>query len=669
MMVYNVYVFYRTIIYRIESDLMSSRQSPINKPRTDFAAEGQARFDTKYATANFFDAILNESNFSGLNLAGIDFARAKFNKALLTRTDLYACNLTGAYLANANLVGANLATANLNRAVLNNANLTGASLVGANLKNIEFNENTRFPSIERFMDAINMSTALRTRLEREAQNGHPPTELPQYTNFNRGYFTKVNLSGTVISRKKFRLSVFLGANMSSVTAVGTDFSDAVLASANFNGANLRGANLRGADLTGANLQDAILINADLTGAILNGTNLTRTILYSAILDDVDLSEAILGGTEFSDADTDYARTIQYNNRTIFPMMADIDLNTQFSFSPELEEFIINQNRGDQTPQAEPQDRLEYQMAIHNLYRKIDKDAYQNALRNVLNKRYIELNEDDRILEPKDIKKMIERIIDEYYDARVDDPRNAKEKLERIMNKFKLSAYSHNKETLRSITNSLTYMSIQSPEFKKLYVQTFIKDCSEAYNDVANPELQMSCVDGIIERFIMTIGYTARDLCLDEMAMSDICKKDEYNAIIVALHLKKPDLNMLIQEWNEVFLETDVAQQMSTPQIRANFVAFMREHLEPSGFSETQINKIVEEKAEELKTIFERKSFGGWRTPIRSRSRRNRRTGTASRRKKTPERGPKGRATARRRRARGALWAPSITLPPHQYGSP
>jgi hypothetical protein len=56
------------------------------------------------------------------------------------------------------------------------------------------------------------------------------------------------------------------------------------------------------------------------------------------------------------------------------------------------------------------------------------------------------------------------------------------------------------DTRDSIFYALTYVSTQSPDFQKMYTETFIKDCMQAYNGAGG----MTCVLGALERMLFSL---------------------------------------------------------------------------------------------------------------------------------------------------------------------
>jgi len=103
--------------------------------------------------------------------------------------------------------------------------------------------------------------------------------------------------------------------------------------------------------------------------------------------------------------------------------------------------------------------------------------------------------------PNYINDTINRIINES-----DEPEEIKtvqrNGLQRIMNE-RLNGIEYNylsPNVKNSIFNCLNYVKLQSPIFKKTYVETFIKDCVQAYDSVNG----MSCATGALERIVFSL---------------------------------------------------------------------------------------------------------------------------------------------------------------------
>ncbi len=125
-------------------------------------------------------ANLNGANLSGTNLnrgafSGIDLSSANLSNAYLGSAYLSGANLSGANLSGAALMGADLGYKEivdgrgaiigyLNGANLSGANLSHVNLSCADLKNISWDEDTKWEDVEGLETAVNVPEALKQQL-------------------------------------------------------------------------------------------------------------------------------------------------------------------------------------------------------------------------------------------------------------------------------------------------------------------------------------------------------------------------------------------------------------------------------------------------------------------------------------------------------------------------
>jgi surface protein len=112
--------------------------------------------------------------------------------------------------------------------------------------------------------------------------------------------------------------------------------------------------------------------------------------------------------------------------------------------------------------------------------------------------------------PEFIKTTIEKMIKDAFliDATTSEEEQSKKKLldglERIMGqRLNRVEYKDKSPDVRdSIFYSLTYANMQSPKFKRMYVQSFIEDCVNAYENVSGNN--MTCAAGALERIVFSL---------------------------------------------------------------------------------------------------------------------------------------------------------------------
>ncbi len=237
---------------------------PSTLPRLDQATlEIAARKHEMFRAARLGGAraVLAYHDLSGLSLVGRDFSHA----------DLTGCDLMQAAMANSKfdyaiMFGANMTGCDLHGASLVRADLRGVCLRGANL-----------------VDADMTGADLREKLigftgEKEASYASDAKPRPTDT-------SEADLSGANLTQSR----------LSGITAINSNFRDAILKDstlvhADLQGANFCGANLENSDLTKCDLRGAQFHNAILVDANLEKANLQQADLAGA------LTNAVAGAT-------------------------------------------------------------------------------------------------------------------------------------------------------------------------------------------------------------------------------------------------------------------------------------------------------------------------------------------------------------------------------------
>ena len=143
------------------------------------------------------------------------------------------------------------------------------------------------------------------------------------------------------------------------------------------------------------------------------------------------------------------------------------------------------------PRAEPR-RLAFE--IHDFMEKIDLDKLNDFL-----SRIIRLDERQIQYYDENIKEFIEEKLTEIVQT------SELEKFMKDINtiKTRIRSIKLNKKIKLSIIYSLLFVANQPREFKQLYVESFFKDCLEAYNGPSSQNT-LSCPKGVIERLITSM---------------------------------------------------------------------------------------------------------------------------------------------------------------------
>jgi hypothetical protein len=128
----------------------------------------------------------------------------------------------------------------------------------------------------------------------------------------------------------------------------------------------------------------------------------------------------------------------------------------------------------------------------------------------------------------------------------------KPQLTDILNKLELATNTRNDiENKNFMGKIVKFISTLYPEFKTQYMRKVITDCSTAYGlseedkGYVYDKNNISCPDGIIERFIMSLGYVAMQL--DSKNGPVI-----YKEIIKAFEKSSPaiDISKLFEDWSK-----------------------------------------------------------------------------------------------------------------------
>ena len=120
-----------------------------------------------------------------------------------------------------------------------------------------------------------------------------------FDNWEKAFFSRINLPGTDLRDAKLQGAHLLGANFQGTDLQGANLQGANLLFANLQGADLHRVNFQGADLQSANLKGAELPGANLRYSRLRGANFQGANLRHAQLQGADLPYAIFQGADLS----------------------------------------------------------------------------------------------------------------------------------------------------------------------------------------------------------------------------------------------------------------------------------------------------------------------------------------------------------------------------------
>ncbi|NES20502.1 MAG: NACHT domain-containing protein [Symploca sp. SIO3E6] len=151
------------------ADLRGSKLRGADLSRTELRTANIIGADL--SRANLSSANLNATKLSGANLNATKISGANLNSAKLSGANLIGAELGGVYLIGASLRGTDFRGANLRGAKLRDANLSSANLSRANLsstdlRNISWDEDTKWENVKGLETAINVPETLLRELGR-----------------------------------------------------------------------------------------------------------------------------------------------------------------------------------------------------------------------------------------------------------------------------------------------------------------------------------------------------------------------------------------------------------------------------------------------------------------------------------------------------------------------
>jgi hypothetical protein len=158
--------------------------------------------------------------------------------------------------------------------------------------------------------------------------------------------------------------------------------------------------------------------------------------------------------------------------------------------------------------------------------------------------------------------------------------------------------------------------IADEEFAQTYLSMFINDCHHAYNYDASedPDINISCPKGIIERFYFMVGNAAFAICPEECP--DTEHRKLYDKLKILFGKKMIDKNALLQEWGKR-LEEDTPEyaefkKLSEDKRRKDFIDFMTEKYKEAGIYNDKVQAEIEAEADKYEYIFksDEPAFGG-----------------------------------------------------------
>lgn len=414
----------------------------------------------------------------------------------------------------------------------------------------------------------------------------------QGANLSGANLNGMDFSGKNMENCKLKLCDLVNAKFNNVSATGAEFMYS----------DLTGAEFIDAELSETSFQRAILIGANFSGADMNDISLDNADMTRANVSNANLLNAVVDGTNMQD--------IIYNNFTEFPFLDDAINVPEGLFEFEDEEI-----------DEEPPQGVAFE--IHNVFQNIDMDKYREIVKTVAKESGPRGRHDIA-----SIKRVFEAIIVRNFP--MNNRALAKTKLDAILQRLQNSGKLNQDAVMKLVSDTIEFVLDQPTEFRVFYVTSFIQDCYHAYSQPSGQPYQteqgMSCVKGIVERFVWIVGDAAQAMCTETCTPL-------YQQLLNVFGKSKLDLNELTQQWNSEVLETDAFHNKANKtkeQVKQSFIQYMKDKYSAVGMWIPSIQALVEKRADELDYAFEGRMFGGRRL----RNRRNLRKKTARKYRKS-----------------------------------
>jgi uncharacterized protein YjbI with pentapeptide repeats len=462
-------------------------------------------------------------------------------------------------------------------------------------------------------------------------------------NFSGANLSRANLSGSDLSRANLRGADLRGANLTRAHLNDAHLNDAHLEGANLTNASLNDAHLEGAHLEGANLQGAELNSAILTGAHLEGAILIDAILNRANLQDshlnranltrASLNDTFLNGAHLEDAILIDALGTPNYERVVRAL--SVREQQAAAFQQAVQQAIAFQEAEaarqptpaaavrqptpaaavrQPTPAAAAHQGRAYE--IHNYFEMLPEEEITKFLQNF--NRHTELNQ-----------KTIQSFATSSSEQSLFTPLlnfidNSELFIEKEKNKQNLNRtltivtpYRGFNDKRDLLNSTIEFVSKQSDDFIEQYIQILIDDCLNAYGHGGQ-----SCVKGMFERIVTTLGEVAKTLTKD---------KNQENETYKTLKYLFPQINFveLVQEWAATYLEggekEEELRSLTEERKKAHFINFMETKY--GGLLNETIRRKILEEAKKYQDIgvFERMAFGRRKGNKKTRRRINKNT--------------------------------------------
>ena len=414
-------------------------------------------------------------------------------------------------------------------------------------------------------------------------------------NFSNAILNNANLSNAILNNANFSEADLSGANLNETILLRTNLSNAILNNAIFThsflmGADLSGANLTRADLTDANLTRANLNQANFSEAILNNAIFIYSMLIRANLTDANLTSANLTSTNLTRANLTRANLTRADLTGANLTRADLtgaNLTGANLTRAVLTDAVLTDVIG--IPELQPQHGVAFE--IHNAFDKIQKikDEYLNI---------INITDNTPLTFPK-IKELFIENINSLLFNESETERKIKQ-LNAVFNK--VNNYNIPPIHVLLVSKSIRFAFLQNNDFKKHYIDIYLDETSNAYS---GPNDNTSCVKGIMERLVTSIGQTVAFLCVENGCVDNPVYLQLNNLINLPF-----DINQAAKEW---YIMQDESTDRRTESERTNsFIEYVTKKATDMGKYNETLSKEIKKYADENSQMIKKLILGGFK---------------------------------------------------------
>jgi HAMP domain-containing protein len=209
------------------------------------------------------------------------------------------------------------------------------------------------------------------------------------------------------------------------------------------------------------------------------------------------------------------------------------------------------------------------------------------------------------------------------------PNDAVEKrkqLKKVIKKIMDSRFDEYKDL---IGKTVSFVTKQDNDFKEQYILAFLNDTCNAY---ATGSDRTSCVKGIIERIILSVGSAVQILCMDH------CENETYQKLNALMNPKFKAADAA-NSWFETAETNAEIQGMDKAGRKNNFIEYLKSEAirldHKDGFIPENIMADINRYAETMDYAFENLQLGGAKKSGKSiKSRRSKKTRKAKKTRKS-----------------------------------